>query len=129
MYDVVALDELMIDFASVSKNADSYPTMAAHLGGAPAIFLAAISKFGGKTAIIGKVGTDSFGHLLINTLKNNGIDGNADKEFAELTGDKTGIKMRCYTDQPGVQIYTGNYLKNIVGKGRNHLSRQRSYML
>lgn len=27
-----------------------------------------------------------------------------------LTGDKTGIAMECWTDQPGVQIYTANFL-------------------
>ena len=38
--------------------------MAAHPGGAPANFLAAIAKFGGRAALLGKVGTDTFGKLL-----------------------------------------------------------------
>lgn len=74
MYDAIALGELLIDFAAVASDAEGYPTMAAHPGGAPANFLAAINKFGGRTALIGKVGNDNFGHLLINTLKNSGID-------------------------------------------------------
>ena len=74
MYDVIALGELLIDFAAISNDAEGYPTMAAHPGGAPANFLAAVNKFGGKTALIGKVGKDSFGQLLLKTLENSGID-------------------------------------------------------
>ena len=74
MIDVVALGELLIDFATVSTDADGYPTMAAHPGGAPANFLAALTKFGAKTALIGKVGSDTFGKLLLGTLEKAGID-------------------------------------------------------
>ena len=66
--DVVALGELLIDFACVSADAEGYPTMAAHPGGAPANFLAALAKFGAKTALLGKIGTDAFGKLLTGTL-------------------------------------------------------------
>ena len=68
MYDVVALGELLIDFTTQATDPDGYPTMAAHPGGAPANFLAAIAKFGGKAALLGKVGTDTFGKLLTDTL-------------------------------------------------------------
>ena len=54
MYDVVALGELLIDFTTQATDPDGYPTMAAHPGGAPANFLAAIAKFGGKAALLGK---------------------------------------------------------------------------
>jgi len=73
MIDVVALGELLIDFATVGTDADGYPTMAAHPGGAPANFLAALTKFGARTALIGKVGTDTFGKLLLGTLEKAGI--------------------------------------------------------
>ena len=36
--------------------------------------------------------------------------------FAEITSDKTGITMKCSTDRPGVQFYTGNYLGCSLGK-------------
>ena len=74
MIDVVALGELLIDFATVGADADGYPTMAAHPGGAPANFLAALTKFGAKTALIGKVGSDTFGKLLLGTLEKAGIE-------------------------------------------------------
>ena len=72
--DVVALGELLIDFTCVGTDADGYPTMAAHPGGAPANFLAALTKFGAKTALLGKVGTDTFGRLLTGTLRTAGIE-------------------------------------------------------
>lgn len=39
------------------------------------------------------------------------ITGRGFRKFAELTGDVSGICMEAYTDQPAVQLYTGNYLK------------------
>lgn len=74
MLDVVALGELLIDFTCLSADADGYPTMAAHPGGAPANFLAALAKYGAKTALLGKVGDDTFGRLLLETLRRAGIE-------------------------------------------------------
>lgn len=36
------------------------------------------------------------------------LDGFGYREFATLSGDKTGIIMTAYTDRPAVQIYSGN---------------------
>ena len=74
MYDVVALGELLIDFAPVSVDGAGYPTLAAHPGGAPANYLAAAARFGLRTAMIGKVGQDMFGRLLRDTLAQSGVD-------------------------------------------------------
>ena len=74
MIDVVALGELLIDFATQSTDREGYPTMAAHPGGAPANFLASLTKFGAKTALLGKVGNDTFGKLLLGTLEKAGIE-------------------------------------------------------
>ena len=38
-------------------------------------------------------------------------------KVAELTGDVSAITMEVYTDLPGVQIYTANFLENETGKG------------
>ena len=38
MYDVIALGELLIDFAAKETDADGYPTMKANPGGAPGNF-------------------------------------------------------------------------------------------
>jgi len=49
-----------------------------------------------------------------NWCLNNG--GNFQK-VATLTGEASGITMEVYTDLPGVQIYTGNFIDNETGKG------------
>ena len=74
MIDVTALGELLIDFAPKTVDEAGYPTLAANPGGAPGNFLAALNKYGCSTAMIGKVGEDMFGRLLIGTLKAAGIE-------------------------------------------------------
>lgn len=108
MYDVVALGELLIDFTTIRADSDGYPTMAAHPGGAPANFLAAIAKFGGKAAMLGKVGTDTFGKLLTNTLRKVGIETKgivASDEFfttlAFVTLDANGDREFAFARKPG----------------------------
>ena len=50
-YDVVALGELLIDFAPHSVNEAGYPVLSANPGGAPGNFLAALTKYGCRTAM------------------------------------------------------------------------------
>ena len=106
--DVVALGELLIDFATVQTDADGYPTMAAHPGGAPANFLATLSKFGHSTALLGKVGDDAFANMLITTLKKANIETRglvADHRFfttlAFVTFDETGDRAFSFARKPG----------------------------
>ena len=106
--DVVALGELLIDFATIGTDADGYPTMAAHPGGAPANFLAALTKFGCRTALLGKVGTDTFGDLLLNTLRSAGIETKGmvrtDEVFTTLafvTFDEGGDRKFAFARKPG----------------------------
>lgn len=106
--DVVALGELLIDFTCASTDEEGYPTMAAHPGGAPANFLSALAKFGAKTALLGKVGTDTFGRLLTATLKNAGIEtrGVVQSEdvfttLAFVTLDDTGNREFSFARKPG----------------------------
>ena len=108
MMDVVALGELLIDFTCQSVDSDGYPTMAAHPGGAPANFLAALSKFGAKTALLGKVGTDAFGKLLTATLQSAGIETSGlvatEDVFTTLafvTLDETGNREFSFARKPG----------------------------
>ena len=108
MIDVVALGELLIDFTCVSTDTDGYPTMAAHPGGAPANFLAALAKFGARTALLGKVGSDSLGRLLVGTLESAGIDTRGllvdDSVFTTLafvTLDQQGDREFSFARKPG----------------------------
>lgn len=38
------------------------------------------------------------------------------RHAATAKSPKTNIKMECYTDQPGIQLYTGNFLETDCGK-------------
>lgn len=106
--DVVAFGELLIDFAAKSTDADGYPTMVAHPGGAPANFLAALTKYGMKTALIGKVGDDVFGSLLASTLQKAGIelrglvrDPSVFTTLAFVTLDSEGDRSFSFARKPG----------------------------
>ena len=108
MIDVVALGELLIDFTMTGADGEGYPTMAAHPGGAPANFLAALAKYGKRTALIGKVGTDKFGRLLTGTLEGAGIGTRglvaADDVFTTLafvTLDASGDREFSFSRKPG----------------------------
>ena len=111
MYDVVALGELLIDFACLDTDRDGYPTMAAHPGGAPCNFLAALGKYGAKTAFLGKVGDDAFGALLRRTLEQSGIDTRGLRTdpsvfttLAFVTFDAQGDRSFSFARKPGADI-------------------------
>ena len=108
MFDVVAIGELLIDFAPVSTDEMGYPTLAAKAGGAPPNFLAALTKYGAKTAMMSKVGNDAFGKMLKCTLDKIGIDTSAviidDSVFTTLAFvsiDSTGDRSFSFARKPG----------------------------
>lgn len=108
MIDVVALGELLIDFACKSTNVAGYPTLEAQPGGAPGNFLAALNAYGCTTAMIGKVGGDTFGRLLLGTLREKGIDTEgivvSPEVFTTLafvTLDETGNREFSFARKPG----------------------------
>ena len=108
MLDVVALGELLIDFAPQSTNESGYPVLSANPGGAPGNFLAALNRYGCSVAMIGKVGEDMFGRLLVNTLKEAGIategilrDPDQFTTMAFVSLDETGNRDFSFARKPG----------------------------
>lgn len=82
--------------------------MAAHPGGAPANFLAALAGFGAKTALLGKVGADAFGKLLVKTLEQAGIEtrglvqsSGVFTTLAFVTLDESGDREFSFARKPG----------------------------
>lgn len=73
MYDIVALGELLIDFVQCGESENKNPVFEANPGGAPGNVLAMLKKLGFHVGFIGKIGKDSFGNMLVNTLKQTGI--------------------------------------------------------
>jgi len=76
MPDIVTIGESLIDFLSTRRGVLMEETTGFTIapGGAPANVAAAISKLGGSSGFIGKVGTDSFGVMIRNTLMEVGVD-------------------------------------------------------
>ena len=108
MLDVVALGELLIDFAAKSVDQSGYPTLAANPGGAPGNFLAALNAYGKKTAFLGKVGNDTFGQLLLGSLRDAGIetkgivvDDSVFTTLAFVTFDESGDRSFSFARKPG----------------------------
>lgn len=108
MIDVTAIGELLIDFACKEIDENGYPLMKANPGGAPGNLLAAINAYGCSSAFIGKVGDDSFGRMLVDTMKQAGIitkgiikDSNVFTTLAFVTIDETGNREFAFSRKPG----------------------------
>jgi len=108
MYDVTAIGELLIDFTFKSADSMGYPTMEAHPGGAIPNLLAAVAKFGGKCAQLGKVGDDAFGKMLLSTLQaanidisGMAVDPTVFTTLAFVTLDESGDRSFSFARKPG----------------------------
>ena len=73
-YDVTALGELIVDFTMSGLSAQQNQLFEANPGGAPCNVLAMLRKLNRHTAFIGKVGNDSFGKMLKDTVSAQGIN-------------------------------------------------------
>lgn len=73
-FDVTAMGELLIDIVQYGMSEQGNPIFEACPGGAPCNVLSMLSGLGDKTAFIGKVGDDGFGHMLKESLAEQGID-------------------------------------------------------
>ena len=73
-YDVTALGELLVDFTENGMSEQGNPLLEANPGGAPCNVLSMLQNLGKRTAFIGKGGADAFGQMLIQTVKERGID-------------------------------------------------------
>lgn len=82
MYDILAFADTCVDllmrgrdvvpeFGQVEKLVDNYEL---ELGGSCCLFAAQAAKLGLKVAVLGKVGPDAFGELVIGKLKAAGVD-------------------------------------------------------
>lgn len=111
MYDVTALGELLIDFTPAGKSASDNQLFERNPGGAPANVLVALSRLGKKTAFIGKVGRDQFGHFLKETINNLNIetsglvlDAQVNTTLAFIHLDSHGDRSFSFYRNPGADI-------------------------
>jgi fructokinase len=73
--DVVTCGEALIDFIALrqGKLAES-PLFRRMPGGAPANVAVGVARLGRSAAFLGQVGDDEFGHFLVQTLEQNGVE-------------------------------------------------------
>ncbi|KDP43855.1 hypothetical protein JCGZ_20865 [Jatropha curcas] len=74
---IVSFGEMLIDFVPTVSGVSlaEAPGFLKAPGGAPANVAIAVSRLGGKSAFVGKLGDDEFGHMLAGILKQNGVIG------------------------------------------------------
>lgn len=109
LYDVVALGELLVDFApGRAQGFGAWPNLQPMPGGAPGNFIAACATYGLRTSFIGAVGDDRFGTLLIETLADTGVatdgilrTGDAFTTLAFVILDSTGDRDFSFSRKPG----------------------------
>ena len=52
------------------------------------------------------------------------LNGEGYRKVAEMESEKSGIKMSVYTDLPGMQLYTANFVNGEIGKGGTAYQRR-----
>ena len=108
MLDVVALGELLIDFAAKSKEPRRLP----HYGGQPRRrarkFSRGAERLRQEDCVSRKVGADTFGHLLLGTLKRPEsrqrgviVDPDYFTTLAFVTFDRAGDRSFSFARKPG----------------------------
>lgn len=111
MYDIVAIGELLIDFAPGGVTAEGAALYERNPGGAPGNVLALAAKLNKKTALISKVGEDQFGWFLTDMLKGINVetkgvvhtkDANTTLAFVHL--DKNGDRSFSFYRKPGADM-------------------------
>lgn len=72
---IVSFGEMLIDFVPTVSGVSlaEAPGFLKAPGGAPANVAIAITRLGGKSAFVGKLGDDEFGHMLAGILKENKV--------------------------------------------------------
>ncbi|KAL6548579.1 Fructokinase-2 [Orobanche gracilis] len=72
---IVSFGEMLIDFVPTVSGVSlaEAPGFLKAPGGAPANVAIAVARLGGKSAFVGKLGDDEFGHMLAGILKENGV--------------------------------------------------------
>ena len=111
MIDITAVGEILIDLTQSGHNPLGIPVFAANPGGAPANLAVAAARLGASTAFIGKVGTDSFGTFLRNTLQENNVDvsglitdPHSRTTLAVVALDKTGERTFSFYRDPSADV-------------------------
>lgn len=108
MTDIITLGELLIDLTQRGADENGNGIFTAFPGGAPANVAVAATRLGATAGFIGKVGNDSFGRALADTLKKDNVDisglyydDNVPTTMAIVAVDETGEREFSFYRDPG----------------------------
>lgn len=111
MIKAVSAGGLLIDFNTISVDSFGYPALQANPGGDVGNYVSVFAKFGVGAAIISKVGNDAFGHQILKTVSEIGVDttgvivtDNAFTTLAFVTLDDKGDREFSFARKPGADI-------------------------
>lgn len=113
MTDILCFGDLLIDFVPTESGLDfaDLPCFKPAPGGAAANVAVGLARLGVKSAFMGKVGDEAFGHLLANTLRQDGvdvdslrIDGRARTALAFVTLSKGGERDFLFYRHPSADM-------------------------
>jgi fructokinase len=98
MIDVVSLGEALIDMfpAEIGRSLVEVTAFRPVPGGAPANLAIAAARLGARSAFIGKVGDDPFGHYLAELLQRQGVETRGMRFDSEA---RTGINFHAQIDE------------------------------
>ena len=110
-FDVIAMGELLVDFTENGISEQGNPILEANPGGAPCNVLSMLQRLGKKTAFIGKVGQDALGKMLIDVVREQGINADnllVDEEvsttLAFVHTEKDGDRSFSFYRNPGADM-------------------------
>ena len=108
MANIISLGELLVDLTQTGADENGYGEFTAFPGGAPANVAVAASRLGADAGFIGKVGDDSFGHKLAETLEKDRVDvrglyfdESVPTTMAIVSVDATGERTFSFYRDPG----------------------------
>ena len=115
MKKVYAAGEVLIDFIAGRKGeADNADVFYRNAGGAPANVAVCVSKLGGNSAVITKLGNDMFGKFLKETLEKAGVDteyvrftDEANTALAFVSLDENGERSFSFYRKPSADMLLG----------------------
>lgn len=98
MIDIVCLGEVLIDLfpAEIGRPLAAVTAFYPVPGGAPANVAVAAARLGARSAFIGKVGDDAFGHFLAETLAQQGVETRGMRFDKEA---RTGLNFHAQVDE------------------------------
>lgn len=112
MRSILCFGEALIDFHAEGQDSHGFPhAYVPFAGGAPANVAVAVARLGGNARFAGMLGTDVFGHMLLDSLQRAGVDtrdvartSDANTALAFVTLDAQGDRSFSFYRPPAADL-------------------------